>query len=145
MNLKQMEPIKASNCKEAFAEPGKLNLIDLINPHTGRSCIEDETLEQIRERYPTAQVVNVDEWMAAKAARQNTPVTWVETTEEIYNYMLEVLPPAYMRGDYFMVGEPADHCAATGRARYEAFGVTAGRYVQSSRPMTIKEFKEFLT
>lgn len=141
-----MEPIKASDCKEAFAEPGKNNMIDLINPVTGKSAIYGETLKQIRERYPTAEIVSVEEWMKAKAARQDTPVTWTEITEEEYFEMLEVLPPACMLGSYFLVGEPMDHHALTGRPRYEAFGQVGenGRYVKASRPMTVRELKDFL-
>lgn len=39
-----------NDCKEAFAEPGSNNLIDLIHPNTGKSLINGETLEQVRER-----------------------------------------------------------------------------------------------
>jgi len=65
-----MNTIKPSDCKQAFAEPGKSNLIDLINPLTGRSCIENETLEQIQVRYPGAEIVDVDQWLKDKAERR---------------------------------------------------------------------------
>jgi len=134
--------IKASDCKQAFAEPGRHNLIDLINPATGRSCIENETLEQIQARYPGAEVVNVDEWLTAKAARQNGPLTWDEIDEEKYMYFLECLPPAAWIGGAFLVGEPYDHDALTGAPRFQACNETGGKWFASSRPMNVKEFRE---
>ncbi len=139
--------MKYSDCKTAFVEPCADNMIDLIHPETGKSLIEGETLEQIRRRYPTAEVVNVDDWLAAKAAKQDEPVTWKETTEERYHEMLNVLPPACWIGGYFLVGEPWDHHAVNGRPRYAAFGQVGqnGRYVEASRPMTIVELKALVT
>lgn len=132
----------------AFAVPGESSLIDVINPATGKSWIEGETLEQIRLRYPTAEIVNVSEWCAAKAARQDEPVTWAETTEEHFFEMLECLPPAYQtggeKGGAFLVGEPWDHHATTGRPRFAAYREIGDKFLKASRPMTVKEFKELL-
>lgn len=139
-----MDTIKASECTMAFAEPGAHNLIDLINPITNRSAINGESLEEIRKRYPTAEIVNVEEWCKAKAARQDTPIEWHDTTKEKYWEMLEVLPPAFMQGNYFLVGEPCDHHAITGRSRYQAFGQIGERYIVASRPMTVLELKALL-
>ena|SRR5690349_14934232 len=139
-----MEPIKASDCKQAFAEPGRSNLIDLINPHTGRSCIENETLEQVRTRYPGAQIVDVDQWLKDKAERQDTPIEWTETTEERYIEMLEVLPPAFWQGGGFLVGEPSDHHATTGRPRFSGFREIQGKFFEANRPMTVQEMREQL-
>lgn len=125
----------------AFAVPGENSLIDCINPDTGLSWIERENLEQIRKRYPLAEVVNIDDWCKAKAARQDTPIAWSEVTEERYFEMLEVLPPAIMTPLGFLVGEPWDHHAVTGQPRYAAFTAKFGKYYEASRPMTIKEFK----
>ena len=139
-----VERVRVSDCKMAFAEPGASNLIDLINPNTNRSLIYSHTLEQVRERYPTAEIVNFEEWLKAKAREQDSEITWVATTEDRYTKMLEVLPPAFWEGDYFLVGEPYDHHATSGRPRYQAFGYIGGKYFQASRPMTVQELKDFL-
>lgn len=133
--------MKYSDCKTAFVEPRADNMIDLIHPETGKSLIEGEALEQIRQRYPTAEIVNVDDWCAAKGAKQDERVTWKEITEKRYNDMLCCLPPAAWIADYFLVGEPWDHHAVSGRPRYAAFGRIGERYIEASRPMTIPEFK----
>lgn len=125
----------------AFAEPGAGNLIDVINPNTGKSSVYGETLDQIRKRYPTAEIVEIDAWEIAKGAKQDQPVQWKDTTEERYFEMLNCLPPAAMFSGYFLVGEPWDHHAVSGRPRYAAFGHIHGRYVEASRPMTIAELK----
>ncbi len=76
--------------------------------------------------------------------------------------MLEVLPPAaYLpvaeTGYFptvthgFLVGEPWDHCAATGAPRFSAFikrGYTGvkdsdAKFYEANRPMTRKEFNLF--
>lgn len=125
----------------AFAVPGENSLIDCINPNTGLSWIERENLDQVRKRYPKAEIVNIDDWCQQKAARQDTPITWSEVTEDRYMEMLEVLPPAIMTRAGFLVGEPWDHHATTGQPRYAAFMAKMGKYYEASRPMTIKEFK----
>lgn len=140
----EIRNIKPSECKQAFAEPGKSNLIDLINPLTGRSCIENETLEQIQARYPGAEIVDVDQWLKQKAERQDTEIEWTETTEERYWEMLEVLPPAFMKGGGFLVGEPYDHHATTGRPRFAAFREIQGKYFEANRPLTVQEMRQQL-
>lgn len=130
-------------CETAFAVPGEDSLIDCINPATGRSCIENETLDQIRLRYPLAEVVNIEVHCAAKAQRQDVPITWEEVTREKYEEMLNVLPPTDYNRTYtaFLVGEPWDHHATSGHPRYAAFEISDGRYWESNRPMTRKEFR----
>ena len=125
---------------EAFAVPGEGHIIDCIHPATGRSVYQDETLEQIRARYPGAERVLIADWIAAKAARQRTPITWDACTEEVYDRMLEVLPPASMRAGGFLVGEPSDHEADTGRPRYAAYRQWDSECFAASRPLTIPEF-----
>ncbi len=72
-------------------------------------------------------------------------VNWQPTSEERYWEMLEVLPPAFMTGGGFLVGEPFDHglCAITRsmRPRYEAFIQDGGKFYVSDRALTIPEFK----
>jgi len=126
----------------AFIEPGANHIIDTVNPETGLSWYFAESLEKIRERYPTAEIVNFDAWIDAQAAKQDAPISWNETTEEKYWYMLEVLPPAYQHGNYFLVGEPYDHHAKTGMPRYDAFGKVGDKYVASSRPVTVAEMRK---
>lgn len=129
--------------KDGFAVPGEDSMIDFINPATGRSAINGETLEQVRERYPKAEAVNIEQFCRAKAERQDSPIEWQETTRERYEDMLNVLPPADYNRSYtaFLVGEPWDHHAINGRPRYQAFRMTDAKYWQSSRPMTRPEFR----
>jgi hypothetical protein len=136
-----LDVVSLDDCTEAFAVPGGDSLIDLVHPVTKRSTINGQTLEEIRKRYPDAQIVSIEEFSAAKAARQDAPVEWLETTEERYNEMLEVLPPAFYGNQGFLVGEPWDHHATTGQPRYQAFRCVAGKYYVSSRAMTRAEFK----
>jgi hypothetical protein len=100
-----------ANATHAFAVPGADSMIDLVVPETGLSEVYGHTLEQIRERYPGADVVPIGPWLAAKAARQHSPITWAECTKARYWEMLEVLPPAVQRSGGFLVGEPMDHDA----------------------------------
>ncbi len=127
---------------EAFAVPGEDYLIDCINPDTGLSCIEGETLEQIRLRYPGAEVVNIDEHCKAKGQKQDSPIEWKEVTEERYWEMLEILPPACQKQRGFLVGEPWDHHAVSGRPRYGAYLERGGKFYESLRPVTITEFED---
>ncbi len=131
------------NCKTVFAVPGEDSIIDYINPATGRSWINDETLEQIRKRYPQAEVVNCENHFSAIAARQDAPLEWDETTREKYEEMLNCLPPEDFNRSFtaFLVGEPSDHHATTGQPRYQAFQIHSGKYWQSNRPITRKEFR----
>lgn len=134
---------RISECETAFAVPGSDSLIDCINPNTGRSWINDETLDQIRLRYPLAGIVNISAHCSAIAERQDTPIEWQETTRDQYEEMLNVLPPADYNRTFtaFLVGEPWDHHATTGRPRYQGFEIRGGKYWQSNRPMTRKEFR----
>jgi hypothetical protein len=129
---------------DCFAVPGESSIIDGIDPTTGRSFINGENLEQIRERYPLAVVMPFDDYMAAKAERQNTPIHWVTTTNEQYDDMLGVLPPIAWSHDGFLVGEPDDHSVTTGRPRYRAYRNQNGAFFVSTRPLTVAEFKEAL-
>jgi hypothetical protein len=140
-DFRQNDNCSGNRKQQAFAEPGAHNLIDIINPQTGLSSINGETLEQVRKRYPTAEVVDVDEWCQKKAEGQDSKIEWIETTEEKYYEMLGVLPPAWLTQDSFLVGEPYDHHAVSGAPRFAAYIHFGKRYLTSNRPMTIKEFK----
>lgn len=136
----------ATHC---FAVPG-VTIIDEIHPETGRSWIYGKTLEEVRQEYPEAQAMTIDDYCQSKAAIQDTPVVWVETTQERYDEMLNVLPPIDWNARGFLVGEPYDHHATSGKPRFTAYihRTTSGegwretRYFESSRPMTRAEFAE---
>lgn len=129
---------------EAFAEPQAANIIDVINPHTGRGVYCDETLEEVRKRHPNAQRCNLDQWIADKETRENFRVEWTETTEESYNDSLECLPPALWEKGFLLVGEPSDHHGKGGSARFPAYKQTAAGFFSASRPMTRKETRELI-
>lgn len=137
-NMKDLSQI---NPTEAFAVPGKKNLIDLVHPITGRSAIQGETLEQIQTRYPGAVKVNMDEWLKDRAEAQDSPIEWLKVYSERYDEALNALPPACMIGDAFLLGEPQDHHALNGQPRFDAYRCMAYQHYVSSRPMTVKEFK----
>ena len=91
------------------------------------------------EQYPGAVRMSFDAWQADKAARQNTPIEWHPTTAEKYAEMLCVLPPAFWQAGVFLVGEPDDHDALTGRPRFQAYRQIGESYLVASRPMTIAD------
>ena len=69
-----------------------------------------------------------------------------ECTEERYDEMLGVLPPALWIAKGFLVGEPFDHrtCKKTGvvRATYAAFINHGGKFYEGPN-LTIPEFQAF--
>jgi len=144
--------LEAESCPyptECYALPESDSIIDTIHPETGLTVYCKETLEQIQARYPGAVRMTIEAFCDQKAARQHRPISWSEVTEERYYEMLECLPPAYYSAEGFLVGEPYDHDASNGQPRYQAFvqwnhgtDVPEKTYRQSSRPMTIKEFKQ---
>jgi len=119
-------------------------MIDLVHPLTGKTAIYGKTLEdcQADPDYAGAERMTIEEFCQSKAATQDTPISWEPVTEERYWDMLEVLPPAAMGHGGFLVGEPWDHHALTGRPRYAAYRCRGDVYETASRPMTIKEFRE---
>lgn len=124
-----------------FAVPDSESIIDVVNPDTGRSHIRNETLEQVRERYPGAELVSLAGHVECKAARQDAePKEWRECTEERYHDMLGALPPAAMVNGAFLVGEPYDHHAKTGQPRFTAFKHSGGIYYELSSHITHKQF-----
>ena len=75
---------------QAFVQ-GQFICIDVLNPHTGRSSILGETLEQIQRRYPGAELVDLAAWIEAKdRALCSDPV---EITREQFEDALDTLPP----------------------------------------------------
>lgn len=77
---------------------------------------------------------------ALKSTGGEMTTTWKRVSKARYWEMLEVLPPAVMGGGGFLVGEPMD-TNADGKLTFSAFLEKNGKYFESSRPMTIKEFR----
>jgi hypothetical protein len=125
-----------------YAIPGENHIIDAIGAD-GLTWVNKHTQAEVLARYPDAERYSMDDWLAAKAARQQTPITWAPTTALRYAEMLSVLPPVAYNGWSFLVGEPDDHCAATGRPRFRAYRtylMGRARYEVASRPLTLAEF-----
>lgn len=118
---------------QCFAVPGGDSIIDTINPETGRSSCFGKTLDEIQFEHPGAEVVALGDFCNAKGIRQNAePRDWREVTEDRYDEMLNVLPPAaYIRGA-FLVGEAYDHHAGTGRPRFQCFKTEGGKHYELS-------------
>jgi hypothetical protein len=130
------------NYTHVIAQPGAPNIIDAVHPNTGRGMYSDETLAQVRERYPGADTYDFVEWCTARGAEQSTPIEWAETTQALYHEMMDVLPPVIVKNCAFLVGEPMDHLASTGEPRFEAFRYRAGgHYEVANRPLTVAEFR----
>jgi len=128
-------------CEEVYAEPGQGHIIDGIDPVTGLTCVNGHNEAEILSRYPLAKRLPWGAWQQAAAARQQTPLVWLPCTETLYRDALEVLPPIEWRNGAFCVGEPSDHCYATGRPRYQAYRQTNDKYFHSSRPVTVQELR----
>ena len=120
------------NYTHVVAVPGAPNVIDCIDPTTGRTIYTKETPEQVALRRPGAVLMPVEAFRAAlHAAYQTEPE---EITEEQWWYLLEVLPPV----------------AWTNRSGAESFKVCertvdditaccvriGGRYFSMQRPIT---------
>jgi len=131
--------VNFNDCERCFAVPGK-TMIDVINPQTGLSYYYGKDLQKVREEHPDAVEMTVDEYCASKAKAQDTPLEWVETNEEKYMEMLEVLPPAGWQLGIFLVGEPWDHHALTGAPRFACYRQDGKQFRASNRPITRKEF-----
>lgn len=128
-----------------FAVPGESSVIDVVNPATGRSAVNDQTLAEMQQRYPNAARIDWTDWQKARAEEQDTPIEWAETTEEQYNEMLNVLPPAFWTDGLFLVGEPMDHHVMSGQPRFTVYRQIGSRYFVASRPMTSREAKAVIS
>ena len=73
-----------------------------------------------------------------------TDINWEETTEERYDEMLSVLPPAFMEGGDFLVGEPETYrkCAISGNtsAVFDGFVSRREKFYVTSEAVTRLEF-----
>ena len=72
-------------------------------------------------------------------------IIWNETTEDHYDEMLGCVPPVYMSGDGFLVGEAYDHreCRLTRKIAptFTAFIRDGEEFFKADQPLTIAEFK----
>lgn len=80
------------------------------------------------------------EWADLWNAMNNSPVSWIPTTENMYWNMLEAVPPRAMFAGAFLVGEPFNH-NAQGEPIYAMFRYVGNEY--EARYMTLREFNEF--
>lgn len=126
---------------ECFAVPESDSIIDCVHPVTGKTCIYGKTLEDVQQEEPGAIRMTIDEFCERKALRQDVPVQWEDITEDRYYELMECLPPAAYADNGFLVGEPWDHHAGTGKPRYQACRIVNGQHQASHRPMTKAEFK----
>lgn len=139
-NEKEIATLQFSDYHEAYAVPGDDSLIDVINPITGLTWLNRETLEEVQKRYPDAVRVNVEDWLISRGKEQDAPVTWEEITQERYDELLGALPPIGQRANGFLVGEPTDHHAVSSAPRYDACIMKNEKFYTSSRPLTVREW-----
>jgi hypothetical protein len=125
------------NC---YASRERSTIIDTIRAD-GLTTYSRMSWEQIKAKYPSAYRTTVDEFCAWKGEQQRTPISWSETTEQVYDEMMGALPPAFWLTNGFLVGEPNDHEADTGEPRFDGFKHKDGKFYAASRPMTRAEFK----
>ena len=67
-----------------------------------------------------------------------------KTTKGRFQKMLEILPPARMMKDWFLVGEPADHLGEWNAPRYDMFTCYKGKYLERGAK-TVEEFWEIMS
>ena len=135
------EPADTQPARLCVATADGSTCIDLIGTDNRTECF-GRTLDEVRREYPGAEIMPLETFCRRKAALQRTPITWTKTTRKRYVEMLEVLPPAEWQQGGFLVGEPFDHDALTGRPRYQAFRKRGPyAYEVASRPLTVAEFR----
>ena len=96
---------------QCFYVPGSSSIVDTINPETGLSSIYGETLQQVRDRYPGAEVWDYDEaWVEfEKGQRQKYMSPPEKITAEKFEEMMNIMPPIKYRtgalSESFMMSE----------------------------------------
>jgi len=116
------------------------HVIDMIDPDTDCTVINGKDADQVLAETPHAVELTLAAFLRWKASKQNTPLVWIESDEEAYDWGLGCMMPAAMLRGGFLVGEPSDHCAATGLPRFQAYRRRGDEYQAASRPMTHREF-----
>jgi hypothetical protein len=138
--------ITVMDCVDCYAVPGASWMIDAIHPVSGRTWYGGHaTLAEVRASSPDyagAVRMTIEEFLNAKVQKQRTPIRWDATTQAVFDHMLECLPPELWLDGGFLVGEPSDHCAATGKPRFAGFRQRGEVYERTNRPVTKAEFME---
>lgn len=118
----------------------KFVIIDIIDS-TGLTRINKQPIDAYTNRYPDAEIMKLDVWINWKAEREPS-IEWKLTIEECYNEALEVMPPSYRDGTWFLVGEPSDHDLRTGLPRYYGYRRIAEAFETTNRPITNQELED---
>lgn len=87
--MQTMTSVSQDECHNVFVEG--LNLIDLVNPMTGKGAYSNESLEEVRKRYPNAHISDFDGFIRWKERQLCTEPKRI--TRKRWWEMLEVLPP----------------------------------------------------
>jgi hypothetical protein len=116
-------------------------MVDLIDPETNLGVYSRKPVEELIRKY-NGERMTIEAFEQRCFERQNTPVTWVKSDKDNFDYALGCLPPAAYSGSGFLVGEPCDHCAKTGQPRFTAWKKDGEECFYSSRPVTLAEFKK---
>lgn len=133
------------NADYVFAEAHNTrSIIDTVRPD-GRSSVYGHTLDEVRERYPSAELMTWDEWQnRAIVAQQAVALDLRPIDAEAYDDALNVLPPMDWRAGAFLVPEAVDHDMATGAPRYDGYIYRAGHHYVTTRPVTRVEFADLV-
>lgn len=100
---------------------GPTSIIDEVNPITGRSAVCGETLEQIRKRYPKAEIVTWEPWLSNKEKAHCTEPQPID--KDRFMEMLEVLPPQrWQHGKNCESFELMEHYSGRVTSIYARFG-----------------------
>ena len=81
-------------------EDGALSIVDTLNGDTGKSTCFNETLDEMRVRYPKARIVSFDyalEQIHEKEKEVYPMLQPIEITEDQWNEMFECLPPMHYK------------------------------------------------
>ena len=78
------------------------------------------------------------EWSELWAAMKAAPTAWIETTEAMFEHMLNCVPPRAQAYGAFLVGE-ADHHNSSGQAVYACFTFNGKKH--RARYLTHAEFR----
>ena len=127
--------------QECYTLPDFDCMSDTIHPITGLTTYGGKSEADVRKEHPTILRMTTDAFCQKKAELQNAPVEWIPTDKDQYDLSFECLPPAFFDSGRFLVGEPVDHCAKSGRPRYDGYCARQGAYFRTSRPMTVSDFK----
>jgi hypothetical protein len=127
--------------QECYTLPDFDGMTDTIHPITGLTTYGGKSEADVRKEHPTILRMTVEAFCQKKAELQNAAVEWMPTDQATYYDRLEALPPEFMDGSRFLLGEPMDHCAKSGLPRFEGYCARNGRYFYTSRPVTVRDFK----